>query len=86
MHELEYSLMFLGVADDRRAVFSVVLVGNRIADSAFIFAALVNVAGEYRSARSSLASKPSPRLPNKQRAFAFICHRLGLFAQNRAAG
>ena len=66
MHELEYSLTFLGLADDRRAAFSIVLVGNRIADSAFIFAALVNVAGKYRSARSWLASKPSPRLLNNK--------------------
>jgi hypothetical protein len=66
MREVEYSLTFLGLADDRRAAFSIVLVGNWMADSAFIFAALVNVAGKYRSARSWLASKPSPRLPNNK--------------------
>jgi hypothetical protein len=34
MHELEYSLTFLGLADDRRAAFPIVLVGNQIADYA----------------------------------------------------
>ena len=30
MHELEYSLTFLGLADDRRAAFFIVLVGNQM--------------------------------------------------------
>ena len=35
MHEIEYSLTLLGLADDRRGEFSIVLVGNQIADSVF---------------------------------------------------
>jgi hypothetical protein len=32
MHELEYSLRSFDIADDERVAFSIVLVGNQIAD------------------------------------------------------
>jgi hypothetical protein len=36
MHEVEYSLALLDLADDRRAAFSIVVVGNQIDASMFV--------------------------------------------------